>query len=272
MVKPHTWKPHWLIPFSTSNPSTDNPICLNFIFHHTYCDTSMKTGLYQFPPRLQQKLLYWFPCSVLPYPPICSLSLTMSSHPENLLMASLLIGNIMEITSHDLPGPIWPCLILLTCLISDPTAVTFCLSNTSLLSVAVMWPAYPCLGEGHSSNRCYRTCNLITSRPLLKCYPWEAFLDVFSIRTLMLYPFMPMNFPPGDLLLSAVALLYVSICSLSHLPLCPYPSYPPLVKIQAPRGKGSYLVPCWLLKYGINEKWKKMVSTIKYKTFQFGVN
>lgn len=86
-------------------------------------------------------------------------------------------------------------------------------------SVPLLWSASSWTGEETSSCRCYSTCSLPTFRPLLsieEAFPDNPFYNGTPVTSLS---FIQMNFPLSfgmELSLSAITLLYLSICLLLH--------------------------------------------------------
>lgn len=178
-------------------------------------------------PPLQQELPYWIlSFYIIPTTP----TLPLHSTPNNLqsklahfipcfksLWLLFPLGMwkppVMALkTPHD-PAqhcpPLWPQMLLFS-----P-----CLDNTSLPSGPLPSSASSWIGEEPSSCRCYSTCSLPTFRPLLsigEAFPDNPFYNGTLVTSLC---FIQMNFPLSvgmDLSLSAITLLYLSICLLLH--------------------------------------------------------
>lgn len=189
----------------------------------------MKTDLHHVLPAkasLLISVLLPLPYPPDPHNPIRSPSLIISFPPANLFN-----GDIMEINSHVLRGPLWPCLSLLTCLTSNPTAVTLCLSNTSLLCVAVTGPAGLSLGEQHSSSRDV-TALATSSYPGLcwRVIPQRPFLMVFLEEHSGCFPsFRCVSFQ-GCVIVCCHIVLWICLF-IVHFSLLPHPPTQPPIKI-----------------------------------------
>lgn len=178
-------------------------------------------------PPLQWELPYWilsfYVIPTTPTPPTHSIPNNLLSKLDHFIPCFKSLWLLFSLgmwkppvmalkTPHD-PAqhcpPLWPQMLLFS-----P-----CLDNTSLPSVPLPWSASSWTGEEHSSCRCYSTCSLPTFRPLLSI--GKAFLDnpFYNGTPVASLSFIQMNFPLSfgmELSLSAITLLYLSICLLLH--------------------------------------------------------